>query len=386
MLERVAQSICKQASKIINYSVIITNHEGVIIGSSTDERLGTLHEASLESIKYCRQLYHNKTAAKKLAGTRQGITMPIVIDNHVLGTVGITGTPDEVSKYGNLIKIFAEMLVRTEQIKGSAILKNKDRLELLREIITFDGTKEAAENLVSHGSILDYDMKLPRVAIYLDYRKLPESIAREKKATNSGGFDYHVIVKNKFCDPQDIRISVGDERYVVFTVVDKDSENYWQRLKRICRALEEQLKECGFALTAGIGSRAMNLSELKQSYDEARLAWGVALERSSGSTNLFVGEFSLEKLVYAIPQEVIRKFVTTHFAQLQKQKDYDELVKMVHVWCEANFNQTLAAQRLNIHKNTLTYRLQRFERLTGMDLRDFNCAAASYIATCTKSL
>ena len=51
MLERIAQSICKQASKIINYSVIITNQKGIIIGSSQEGRCGSFHEASLESVK-----------------------------------------------------------------------------------------------------------------------------------------------------------------------------------------------------------------------------------------------------------------------------------------------------------------------------------------------
>ena len=150
MLERIAQSICKQASGIINYSVIITNRKGIVIGSSQEGRVGDFHEASIEAMKYCRQLYHNKSMAAKLQGTQPGVTMPIVINNEVMGTLGITGTPDEVLKYGNLIKLFAEMLVRTEVIKDSAILKNKDRLELLRGLINIDAGAESESNFISH--------------------------------------------------------------------------------------------------------------------------------------------------------------------------------------------------------------------------------------------
>ncbi|MBQ0055427.1 MAG: helix-turn-helix domain-containing protein [Synergistaceae bacterium] len=385
MLERIAQSICKQASKIINYSVIITNQKGIIIGSSQEGRCGSFHEASLESVKYGRQLYHDSKAAARLSGTQPGVTMPITINNEVVGTVGITGTPDEVSKYGNLIKIFAEMLVRTELIKDSAILKNKDRLELLRELINFDGSAASGENFLSHCTMLGYDMSIPRAVIYLDYRNLEVPDARKLKQVSPVlSFDYHVMVKQQFCGAEDIRISVGEERYVVFAALKSAGGDYVDRLKKKFSELEEQMRQCGFCLTAGIGRKALTPEELKRSYEDAKLSWEVALERCPSSC-LYIDDFNLEKLICRIPQTVLDNFANEQLGSLRSQRDCPELMKLARVWCESNFNQTLASRRLNIHKNTLCYRLSRFEKVTGIDLHDFNNAVAVYIALRSKT-
>ncbi len=386
MLERVAQSICKQASSIINYSVIITNQKGIIIGSSQENRLGDFHEASIEAMKYCRQLYHNKSMAAKLQGTQHGITMPVVLNNEVVGTVGITGTPDEVLKYGNLIKLFAEMLVRTEAVKDSAILKNKDRLELLRGLINIDSGAVSEESFISHCTMLGYDMTIPRAAIFMDYRNVPAAdTKRSKKLSLVSGFDYHVLVKQQFGSAEDIRISVGEERYVVFVSLKEMKDNYAELIKQKCGVLGGELQQCGYRLTAGLGRCAVSPKELKKSYEDAKLAWEVAIDRRQTGC-LFIDEFNLEKLTCRIPRDAADGFVEEYMGDLMQQRDSAELIKLVRVWCESNFNQTLASRRLNIHKNTLCYRLNRFEKVTGLDLRTFNNAVAAYIALCSKQI
>ena len=199
------------------------------------------------------------------------------------------------------------------------------------------------------------------------------------------GFDYHVIVKQQFGSAEDIRISVGEERYVVFVSLKEIRENYVEQVKRSCGVLGGQLQQCGYRLTAGLGRCAVSPLELKKSYEDAKLAWEVAIERQQAGC-LFIDEFNLEKLICRIPQSVSDSFVEDQLGNLLQQRDSAELIKLVRVWCESNFNQTLASRRLNIHKNTLCYRLNRFEKVTGLDLRTFNNAVAVYIALYSKQI
>lgn len=48
------------------------------------------------------------------------------------------------------------------------------------------------------------------------------------------------------------------------------------------------------------------------------------------------------------------------------------LVPTLEAWSHENGNLALAAQRLGVHRNTLSYRLQRFETLTSRSLNDPN--------------
>ena len=46
------------------------------------------------------------------------------------------------------------------------------------------------------------------------------------------------------------------------------------------------------------------------------------------------------------------------------------LMPTLEAWFQENGNLALAAQRLNVHRNTLSYRLQRIEALTGCSFED----------------
>jgi Regulator of polyketide synthase expression len=63
---------------------------------------------------------------------------------------------------------------------------------------------------------------------------------------------------------------------------------------------------------------------------------------------------------------------------LKTIEDYDiknntELLSTLKCYCESLFNKNHTAEKLHIHRNTLTYRLNRIEELFHIDLQDYNC-------------
>ena len=53
----------------------------------------------------------------------------------------------------------------------------------------------------------------------------------------------------------------------------------------------------------------------------------------------------------------------------------DETRETAERFFEADLNLSVAARQMFIHRNTLTYRLDRIQKETGLDLRKFNDAA-----------
>jgi carbohydrate diacid regulator len=49
-------------------------------------------------------------------------------------------------------------------------------------------------------------------------------------------------------------------------------------------------------------------------------------------------------------------------------------------WCESGYNLASASRTLHIHKNTLLYRLNKMERISGKSLKDYRHAFAVYLA------
>ncbi|MCJ7789249.1 MAG: hypothetical protein MUP69_03540, partial [Candidatus Atribacteria bacterium] len=49
-----------------------------------------------------------------LVGAKPGINLPIEYNNKIIGVVGITGEPNEVTPFGEVIKMTVEMMLQQE--------------------------------------------------------------------------------------------------------------------------------------------------------------------------------------------------------------------------------------------------------------------------------
>lgn len=80
----------------------------------------------------------------------------------------------------------------------------------------------------------------------------------------------------------------------------------------------------------------------------------------------------LELLVAIRDRSLLDRFVQTTLGPLL-QHDHGHhaaLTSTLEAWTQANGNLVAAAQRLNVHRNTLNYRMQQIQTLTGLDLND----------------
>jgi sugar diacid utilization regulator len=62
--------------------------------------------------------------------------------------------------------------------------------------------------------------------------------------------------------------------------------------------------------------------------------------------------------------------------------DYEvELLQTVQLFFENGFNASVTAKKLHIHRNTLQYRLTKFQDITGISVRNFDGALVAYCAS-----
>lgn len=70
---------------------------------------------------------------------------------------------------------------------------------------------------------------------------------------------------------------------------------------------------------------------------------------------------------------------------LQEYFDDDETLKMIDMFVHCNLNISETAKRLHMHRNSLQYKLDRFEEKTGIDIRQFQQAMTVYLALLAKN-
>ena len=52
----------------------------------------------------------------------------------------------------------------------------------------------------------------------------------------------------------------------------------------------------------------------------------------------------------------------------------------IREWCESGFSLVEAARRMHVHRNTLIYRLEKLNKESGLDLKDFRTCLNLYLA------
>lgn len=105
----IAQNIVNTLEDNIGYKINFMNSKGVIIASSDESRLGENHEGALIVLRTKKTF--TTTSDMDFTYSREGIDLPVEIDNQIIGTVGITGKAEEVEAFGTIIKTMTEILL-----------------------------------------------------------------------------------------------------------------------------------------------------------------------------------------------------------------------------------------------------------------------------------
>ncbi len=151
-------------------------------------------------------------------------------------------------------------------------------------------------------------------------------------------------------------------------------------LARLRRTIEEMrsalaLRTPSGLVAAGISHPAEGLAALRDAYREARDAVSIAAELGAREETTFYGDLKLYQLLLAVKDrnlEQLRRFYRETMGMLVEhdERKGGELSRTLNAFFEANGNLAKAAAALDVHRNTLVYRLDRISELTGLNLDD----------------
>jgi carbohydrate diacid regulator len=358
-----AQEIAGDTSEIIGFNVIITDRDGTVIGSGDRGRVGSFHEASLEVVRTRRSATHSAAQARVLQGVRPGITLPIVLGDTALGTVGITGSPSEVRRFGLVVKRQTEILLQEAVLLRSRLLRERAIEDVVRDVAYFDADVVDPDLIAYRAGELGYDLTAARVAVVIDVRAQPGRLALLQ------------TIRATFAGAQDIVAAMPSDRFVALHRSAAADD-----LGALCHHVVDELhRRHGLTTAAGIGGPAHSVPELHDSYLDASTALRLGGMLGSHPVNA-IDDLRIHQMLATLGQRPRARLVDALTTGLRKQNDWPVLSQTIVAWCETGFNLVSAAAALHIHRNTLVYRLNKIAQLTGKPFRDHRAALALYLA------
>ncbi|MFC8198503.1 CdaR family transcriptional regulator [Streptomyces sp. NPDC057298] len=377
-----AQEIAGDTSAVIGFNVLITDADGMVIGSGDTHRVGTFHEASVEVIRTQEAATHNTSQAHRLQGVRPGVTLPLVTDGQAVGTVGITGTPAQVRRFGLLVKRQTEILLRESVMLRSRLLAERAAEKLLADVASYDPQVVEGEFLVFRAAELGFDLRLRRVAVAFEVT-VPDTGGRRRGAPTR---DMALVrsellrtVREVFADPQDIVATTAPGWIgVLHRLPAEESDG---SLAADCRRVTDLVvAQGGLTARAGVGEAATSVGALHHSYQDACDALRLGARLSGHTPVRLIADLRVHQVLAAAGQPARNRLVELTAAGLRAQPDWPMLRDTITAWCEHGFNLVRAAAALHVHRNTVVYRMHKIEQITGRPLRDHRTTMALYLA------
>jgi len=170
-------------------------------------------------------------------------------------------------------------------------------------------------------------------------------------------------------------LTVIDKALIAFVYEVKEYEPEEQILEVAEKMLEFLESKLQTSVKVAIGTKVPDLKKVPLSYKEAHMALEVGKIFTPDRKIIHYAELGLGRLICQLPKKLCNVFMTEMLGDVTILDHIDdEMNDTVLKFFECNLNVSGTAKQLYIHRNTLVYRLDKLEKLTNLDLRNFGDA------------
>lgn len=242
------------------------------------------------------------------------------------------------------------------QLKGG--LASSSLTEVYRRVLRQELT---GTDLISRAGEHQIPLEMPRCVLLF---QLPQT----EKATA-------YAVMGELIPLSDGDVLVEMNRHTVALIKDLEGIDGTEDLYQFAEAVQETvMEEAGQYVLVGIGDARHTLAQLGESYAEARRAMEVGHVFNPTQRIHVFHRLMLERFLMNVSREEGQHYHSLLFNRKTAKLFNEEMLQTIDMFFQKDLNLSDTARQLFIHRNTLVYRLDKVQRLTGLDLRHFDDA------------
>ena len=300
-----------------------------------------------------------------------GYTTMLQVEKRVAGYLSLVDNASSLSEFDRLVLTYGADVCAIEMAKNRAIASAVEQTRGDWIQMWLSGAPADDDLLRVRAQQAGFSADSPFAAVV--YRANSQS--GQSQALNS----LASLVRDDMSRRQ-LKGAVGSyvDAIVALYPIDEAAEGAsLPRLRAVVESLREQLaaRVPNERVAAGISRASTGLSALRQAYREAKDAIGIAAQLGEREATTFYGDLKLYQLLLAMKERNLPHLQQFHVDALGPLVEHDrskrsELVRTLAGFFAANGNLARAAQELDVHRNTLVYRLDRIADLTRLDLDD----------------
>lgn len=174
--------------------------------------------------------------------------------------------------------------------------------------------------------------------------------------------------------------------YCKFTNKDVDGE-YRSSKEYVNFIIQSMYEELGVSVSAFVGGKVSSFVNIALSYEQALITKQMKEALKSSQNVSSYKDFILVKMAEDIPKAKLEEYYSALLEpKLREILEDEEILLTGEEFLNNNLNVSETARLLHLHRNTLIYRLEKIEKISGLDLRRFNDALEFRILSILKRL
>ncbi|MGI5963404.1 MAG: CdaR family transcriptional regulator [Lawsonibacter sp.] len=368
-----AQQIVDEMKQSLHRDINIMDENGIILASTNPVRRGTLHQGAVRVIQ---ERLSELTIQKDdpASGVQRGINLPISIDGKLAGVIGITGDPEEVSLFGEIIQRMTEILISSARQAEQSDLMDRAK-SLFVENWLFATTPDWPE-LEIRGRLLGLDINVSYTVALLELsdQELSGYSKPEDSTEMRSSLILRMIQNHLRDDPRHYCAVIRSKMIILLCQISR--QKAYDKITGICRDIESFY---GLAVSGGISGASRDPMDIRRCYLEAQTANTVAVQ-SLQSRVVFYNQVSLEFILRSIPRSIQQDLHQLIFSPCTPQ-EREEFLQTILLYFDQDGDIRRCADKIFVHRNTFQYHIERIKRRTGYDLRVPKDAMLLYLAT-----
>lgn len=189
------------------------------------------------------------------------------------------------------------------------------------------------------------------------------------------------ILKGMFNQQYGDYLTAVDERNIIL-IKQLDPKDTIEDLFEIGESIVGTLNtEAMVKVRVSFGTRINELKDVSKSYKEAKMALDVGKIFYAEQEVISYNKLGIGRLIYQLPDNLCRIFMEEIFKDDATFAEIDdENLRIIDKFFENTLNVSQTAEQLYMHRNTIMYRLEKIEKATGLNLRNFDDALTFKIA------
>lgn len=214
---------------------------------------------------------------------------------------------------------------------------------------------------------LHVEVMVPRVVFLVETKLEKDNIVTE-------------LLKGMFSNQGGDYITAVDESNVIL-IKAVEADTSYEDLTMIAETIVAMMNaEAMLNVKVAFGTIVPELKDVSKSYKEAKMALDVGKIFYAERNVVAYSTLGIGRLIYQLPINLCRIFIEEIFGDNVPMDLDEETLTTINKFFDNSLNVSETSRQLFVHRNTLVYRIEKLQKSTGLDLRNFDDALTFKIA------